>query len=330
MRSRALKAAIPAFCITSIFLFFQTAPISAQAWPTRPVTMVVPFGAGTSADVLGRILASGLSQTLGHQVIVENVGGAGGMTGANRVARAAPDGYQFVLGYVSTHAINQSLYRKPLYDAATDFAPVMLVSEIPLLLVARSNLPVKTLSQFIAYAKANQRAMQYGSSGIGSANHVVCLLLNSAIGIQVTHIPYKGGGINDLIAGRLDYYCQLVAAAAPQVETGQLNALAVLSKARTPLLPDLPTAHEQGLANFDGDSWNGIFLPKGTSPAIVARLQKAAAEAVESPVIQKRMQEAGARLATSDRRSSAYLGQFVEREIAKWAKAIQSAGSQID
>jgi tripartite-type tricarboxylate transporter receptor subunit TctC len=303
---------------------------AAQDWPARPVTMVVPFGAGTSADVLGRILAAGLSQTLAQQVIVENVGGAGGMNGANRVAKAPPDGYQFVLGYASTHAINQTLYKKPLYNAATDFAPVMLVSEIPLLLVTRPNLPVSNLAEFISYVRTKQSEMQYGSSGIGSSNHVVCLLMNSAIGVQVTHIPYRTGGISDVVAGRLDYYCQLVAAAAPQIEGGQLKPLAVLSKARTSLLPNLPTAHEQGLTDFSGDSWNALFLPKRTPAAIVRKLHAAAAAAIEVPTVQRRMQEAGVRLIASEHRSPEYLQSFVESEIKKWASTLTANGVQVD
>lgn len=166
----------------------------AQAYTSRPATMVVPFAPGSSADVLGRVLAGGMSQTLGQQVIIENIPGAGGMNGSNRVTKAPPDGYQFVLGYASTHAINQTIYKNPLYSAATDFAPVMLISEVQLLLVSRKELPASNLNEFISYARANHTRMQYGSAGIGSTNHVVCLLLNSTIGVDVTHVPYRVGG----------------------------------------------------------------------------------------------------------------------------------------
>jgi tripartite-type tricarboxylate transporter receptor subunit TctC len=167
---------------------------AAQGWPIRPVTMVVPLAAGSGIDVLGRILAPRLSELLGQQVIVENVSGAGGMTGAPRVARAAPDGYQLLLGGTGTHALNQTLYRHPLYNAAAEFAPVVLVAEQPIVLIARKELPADNLQEFITYAKANQGRMQYGSAGAGSAAHLSCVLLNAAIGINVTHVPYRGGG----------------------------------------------------------------------------------------------------------------------------------------
>ena len=196
-------------------------PVRSQDWPTRPVTMVVPFAAGGPADTVGRILASGLSELLGQQVIIENVGGSGGMTGSSRVAKAAPDGYQFVLGNVGTHAANQTFYKAPLYNAATDFAPVMLIAQTPLVLLARKDLPADNLKEFIAYAKANQASMQYGSGGAGSASHLACVLLNAAIGINVTHVPYRGAApaMQDLIAGRIDYQCPDTPIAIPQIQS---------------------------------------------------------------------------------------------------------------
>jgi tripartite-type tricarboxylate transporter receptor subunit TctC len=181
------------------------APATAQNWPTRPVTIVYPFGAGSAGDVLGRIFASRLSELLGQPVIFENVGGAGGLTGASRVAKAAPDGYQVLLGTTSTLAVNQTFYRNPLYNAVTDFAPVALIAESPIVLVARKDLPVNNLQEFIAHAKANQAKMQYGSAGVGSSVHLACAGLNAAIGVSITHIPYRGGGsaMQDLIAGPL-------------------------------------------------------------------------------------------------------------------------------
>jgi tripartite-type tricarboxylate transporter receptor subunit TctC len=297
----------------------------AQTFPTRPITMIVPFGAGVSADVLGRILALGMSQTLGQPVIVENVGGAGGMSGASRVARAPPDGYQFVLGYASTHAFNQTVYKTPLYNAATDFTPVVLVSEIPLVLVTRKDFPADNLQEFVAYTKANQGKMQYGSAGIGSSNHAVCLLLNSVIGVNVTHVPYRASGIPDLLAGRLDYYCQLVAAALPLIESKQLKALAVLAKTRVPILPELPTAEEQGLASFDASTWNAVFLPKGAPAAIVNRLHDATVAALELPSVRRRMIEAGANIPSPEHQTSDYLKRFVVSEIEKWAVALKAA-----
>ena len=226
-------------------------PVLSQDWPTRPVTMVVPFAAGGPADTVGRILASSLSELLGQQVIIENVGGSGGMTGSARVAKAAPDGYQFVLGNVGTHAANQTFYKTPLYNAATDFAPVMLIAQTPLVLLARKDLPANNLKEFIAYAKANQASMQYGSGGAGSASHLACVLLNAAIGINVTHVPYRGAApaMQDLIAGRIDYQCPDTPIAIPQIQSKMVKAIAILTRDRSPSLPSQASAHEQGLTN---------------------------------------------------------------------------------
>jgi tripartite-type tricarboxylate transporter receptor subunit TctC len=237
----------------------------AQNWPSRPITMVVPFAAGGGADIMGRILAARLSEILGQQVIVENAGGAGGMTGAYRVAKAAPDGYRFVLGTNGTHAQNQSLYKNPLYNAATDFAPVALIAEQPITLLARPDLPADNLQQFIAYAKANQAAMKYGSAGTGSAVQLSCMLLNAANGLTITHVPYRGSApaMQDLIAGRIDYQCANLAPALGQVEAHQVKALAILGRRRTALMPDLATADEQGLTGFDAILWYGLFPAEG-------------------------------------------------------------------
>jgi tripartite-type tricarboxylate transporter receptor subunit TctC len=239
-------------------------PVLSQDWPTRPVTMVVPFAAGGPADTVGRILASSLSELLGQQVIIENVGGSGGMTGSARVAKAAPDGYQFVLGNVGTHAANQTFYKTPLYNAATDFAPVMLIAQTPLVLLARKDLPANNLKEFIAYAKANQASMQYGSGGAGSASHLACVLLNAAIGINVTHVPYRGAApaMQDLIAGRIDYQCPDTPIAIPQIQSKMVKAIAILTRDRSPSLPSQASAHEQGLTNFDASNWFASFFPK--------------------------------------------------------------------
>ena len=183
---------LPYVAVALVTSLNSVGPASSQDWPTRPVTMVIPFAAGGPADTVGRILAPGLSEFLGQQVIIENVGGSGGMAGTSRVAKAPPDGYQFVLGNMGTHAANQTFYKSPLYNASTDFAPVMLIAQTPLVLLARKDLPAGNLSEFIAYAKANQATMQYGSGGAGSASHLACALLNAALDVNVTHVPYRG------------------------------------------------------------------------------------------------------------------------------------------
>jgi tripartite-type tricarboxylate transporter receptor subunit TctC len=307
---------------------FMSAVAAEENWPSRPVTMVVPLAAGSGIDVLGRIFAPRLSELLGQQVIVENVSGAGGMTGASRVAKAAPDGYQFVLGGSGTHAHSQTLFKHPLYNAATDFAPVALIAEQPIVLIARKDLPADNLREFIAYATANQAKMQYGSAGAGSAAHLACVLLNAAIGVDVTHVPYRGGGpaMQDLIAGRIDYQCPLIAIAIGQIESKTVKAIAILSHDRSPSLPDVASAHEQGLINFDASNWSGFFLPRATPTAIVQKLHDATVATMSTPVVQARLTEIGADLVAPERRSPQYLTKFVMSEIDKWAGPIKAAG----
>ena len=308
-------------------LLVLTQGAAPQSWPSRPMTMVVPFAPGGGADVMGRILAARMSEVLGQQVIVENAGGAGGMTGAYRVAKAAPDGYQFVLGTNGTHAQNQSLYKSPLYNAATDFTPVALISEQPIVLMARHDLPADDLKGFIAYAKAHQAEMKYGSAGAGSAVQLACVLLNAAVGVKVTHVPYRGSApaTADLMAGRIDYQCANVGPVVGQIESHVVKAIAILSRKRTALLPALASAHEQGLTGFDASIWYALFLPKGTPAAIVGKLHDVIFAAVATPAIERRLHEIGATVVTPERRSPDYLRAFVASEIEKWAAPIKAA-----
>ena len=304
-------------------------PAAAQEWrPTRPVTMIVPFAAGGQVDVLGRVLAPRLSEILGQQVVVENVGGGGGMIGSSRVARGAPDGHLFVLGSISTHTFNQTLFKQPLYNVMTDFAPVALIAETPLVLVTRKDLPAKSMKEFAAWAKANGEKAKYGSAGVGSANHLSCILLDMALGTKTTHIPYRGGGpaMQDLVGGQIDFNCNVLSSALPQINGKLVNALAMLSRARVPVLPDLPTAHEQGVTDFDASTWNGIFLPPKTPAAIVKALNAAVNEALRTPAVQSRARDIGASLVAADRRSPEYFATFVRAEIEKWGKTIRAAG----
>ena len=318
-------AAVGALLLTASFAV-------ADDWPTRPVTMVVPFAAGGPADAVGRILASRVSQTLGQEVIVENIGGGGGMLGGSRIARAAPDGYQFVLGNMGTHAANQTLYKAPLYNAATDFAPVLLVAETPLLLLARKDLPADNLPQFITYARANQARMQFGSGGAGSASHLACLLVNLAIGINVTHVPYRGAApaMQDLMAGRIDYQCPDSPTSIAQIESGTIRALAVLTAERSARLAGVPTAREQGVSQIVASNWFAAFYPKDTPTGIVEKLRVAIVAAMDTPSLQARMREIGAELVAPERRTPDYLRTFVASEIAKWAAPIKQSGAIIE
>jgi tripartite-type tricarboxylate transporter receptor subunit TctC len=301
----------------------------AQDWPIRPVTMVVPFAAGGPVDVLGRILAQHLSEAIGQQVVVENVTGAGGMTGSYRVAQAAPDGHQLVLGSIGTHALNQTLYKKPLYNAATDFAPVALIADVPLVLITRKDLPADNLKEFIAYARQNQAKMQYGSGGAGTSAHIGCVMLNGAMGVAITHIPYRGGGpaMVDLTAGRIDYVCNIISTALPAIQANTVKAMATLSRERSPVLPNLATAHEQGLTDFDAYTWNAIFLPKGTPAAIVKKVNEAVVKVMDMPAARERLQGLGLSVVAPERRSPDYLAKFVQSEIDKWAVPIKASGA---
>jgi tripartite-type tricarboxylate transporter receptor subunit TctC len=321
---KAVTAALAALLTTGM--------AAAQDYPTRAVTMVIPFAAGGPTDVLGRVVGARMSEILGQQVVVENVGGAGGMTGSKRVATAAPDGYQMVLGTVGTHAQGQTLYKKPLYNSMTDFTPVALLAEVPIVLIARKDLPVKDFKEFVAYAKANQAKMQFGSAGAGSATHLGCVLLNYILGTNITHVPYRGTGpaMQDLQAGRIDFLCEIITTAKPQVDGGTVKALAIFDKARSPALPNLPTAAEQGTANLEAYTWNAIFLPKATPEPIVKKLNAAAAEAMKSPMVRERLSGLGAQIVSDDRMTPAYLGTFLKAEIEKWAAPIKAAGVVVE
>jgi len=300
---------------------------AAQDWPTRPLTMVVPFAAGGPVDVLGRILQPHLSEALGQQVIIENVSGAGGMVGSLRVS-LAQDGHQFVLGSIGTHALNQSLYKKPLYNVVTDFSPVILIADAPLVLIVRKDLPANNLQEFIAYARANHSKMQYGSGGTGTSAHIGCVLLNQAIGVNITHVPYRGGGpaMQDLIAGRVDYVCNYVSTALPAVQGGTAKVLATLARTRSTSFPNIGTAQEQGLNDFDVSAWNAIFMPKSSPLAIVNKLNAATSRALDIPALSKRLDDIGLIVATPERRTPAYLAKFVAGEIEKWSVPIKASG----
>ena len=321
-RGYAVAACALAFCGSA----------AAQDWPTRPLIMVVPFAAGGPVDVLGRILQPYLSEALGQQVIIENVSGAGGMVGSLRVSQAPPDSHQFVLGSIGTHALNQSLYKKPLYHVATDFAPVMLIADAPLVLIVRKDLPASNLQEFIAFAKANQTKMQYGSGGTGTSAHIGCVLLNQAIGVDITHVPYRGGGpaMQDLIAGRLDYVCNYVSTALPAVQGHTAKVVATLARARSTAFPDIGTAHEQGLKDFDVSAWNAMFMPKNTPAPIVGKLNAAASRVLDLPAARKRLDDIGLIVAAPERRTPEYLAKFVANEIEKWSVPIKASGLSAD
>jgi tripartite-type tricarboxylate transporter receptor subunit TctC len=305
---------------------------AAQSWPTRPVTMVVPFAAGSSTDTAGRLLAVGISEALGQQVIVENVGGGGGMTGTARVAKATPDGYQFVFASVDSMAIVPAMHKMPLYNSVTDFTAAGLVVEQPIVLIVRPDLPVNTLREFAAYAKANHAKMQFGSSGVGSGSHFSCAKLNAAIGIEPTHVPYRGSGLamQDLIGGRIDYFCALGAAAMGPLEAGNAKAIALLTSERSHLFPALRTSKELGIPGVDSYFWTAFFFPKDTPDAIVRKLYEATTQTLKSPLMIDRLRQTGVAPIAPELRTPAYLKGFIGREVDNWAAMVRASGIPIE
>jgi tripartite-type tricarboxylate transporter receptor subunit TctC len=303
----------------------------AQAYPTRLITMIVPFAAGGPTDVLGRLVAQRMSQVLGQSIVVENIGGAGGVTGSKRLSDARPDGYTIGIGSVGTHAHNQSLYKHPPYDSVTDFTPVALIAETPIALIARKSLPVGNLGEFVAYARQNQANMQFGSPGAGTSSHIACIVFNHVIGANPTHVPYRGEAlaVQDLIGGRIDYQCDQIITAKPQIESGSVKGIAMLTKERSPVMPDLPTALEQGF-DVQTYAWNALFLPRHTPESIVATLNKAVVETLHTPAVRTRILELGSTVVSDDRTTPQYLAGFIKSEIEKWAEPIKASGVSID
>jgi len=305
---------------------------TAQDYPNRPLTMIIPFAAGGPTDVLGRVLGQRMSEILGQQIVIENVGGAGGQTGSKRVAESKPDGYTFLLGTVGTHAQGQTLYKKPQYNSLTDFTPVILVADVPIALIARKDFPANNLKDFIAYSKANASKMTYGSAGAGSATHLGCVVANMVMGTDIVHVPYKGTGpaMQDLQGGRIDFLCEIVSTAKPQIDGGTVKAIAIMTKERSPALANVPTAEEQGTKGMEAYTWNALYLPKDTPAPIVKKLHDAANEAINTPAVKERLAGLGAVVVAPDRRSPEYLAKFTKDEIEKWAAPIKKSGAQLD
>jgi tripartite-type tricarboxylate transporter receptor subunit TctC len=322
----------PLMIATAALLALGGGGAAAQEWPTRPMTLVVPFAAGGGVDISARIQAQRMGELLGQTIVIENVGAAAGMVGGQRVANAAPDGYTFLIGNTGTHAYNQGLYKKPLYNPTTDFQPVGLVSESPRILVARKDLPVNNLQEFVAYAKANQAKMQFGSAGVGSGTHLPCVLLNTAMGVNITHVPYRGAGpvMQDLIGGRIDYMCDTIQTGAQQAREGTVKGIAVMSPKRVPIIADLATTGEQGLPGVEATVWNAFFLPKGTPDPIVRKLNKVMSDTVDDPNIRKRLEELGLEILPKEQRTPEYLAKYLPEEVTRWGKVIQAAGISAD
>jgi putative tricarboxylic transport membrane protein len=301
-----------------------------QTYPTRPVTLIVPFAAGGPADVTGRIVADQFSRSLGQQFTVENVVGAGGTTGIARGSRANPDGYTLVLGHMGTHAAAVALYPNLAYKPDADFEPIGLVAEQPMLLVTRKDLPPNTLAEFIAYAKANEDKLNMAHAGVGSVSYTGCLLLNAAIGIKPTLVPFTGTApaMNALLAGQVDYVCDPILGPLPHVRAGTVKAHAIATAKRHPALPDVPTAAEGGLPQFSAAPFDAVFAPKGTPQPVLDRLIAALDSALDDEAARKRLIDLGAEIAEKGRRGPAPLAALVKAEIARLTPILQAAAGK--
>jgi tripartite-type tricarboxylate transporter receptor subunit TctC len=323
--TRAALAAMAALAIL-------TGAAQAQDWPTRPITLIVPFSAGGGVDASARLQALVMGEILGQTIVVENVGAAAGTVGTSRVAKATPDGYTMLIGNSGTQVYSQWLYKKRPYDSVADFEPVGIVTESPRVLVARKGLPVNNLQEFIAYAKANQDKMQYSSAGVGSGTHLPCALFNFTLGLNITHVPYRGEGpaLQDVIADRIDYMCTTAQSGTAQSKQGAVKGLAVMSPRRTAANPDLLTTGEQGVPGIEATVWNGFFFPKGTPKPIIEKTQKAIETILNKPETRAKMEQMGLEILPPEQRTAEYLTQFLKQDIERWGKVIKAAGIAVD
>jgi tripartite-type tricarboxylate transporter receptor subunit TctC len=301
------------------------APAFAQSWPSRPIRYVVPFAAGAGVlDIMARIVGQHLTEKLGQQVLVDNKPGAGGILGAEIAAKAAPDGYTMLMANTAL-VVSPFLYAKMPFDPLTDLLPVTMVNSAPLMLVVHPSLPVKSVAEFIAYAKANPGKLNYGSGGVGTTPFLATELLKSMARFDALHVPYKGGApaLADLVAGQLSFMIENVPGTLPLVKDGKLRALAITSRSRSPLVPELPTMIEAGVPNYEMAGWNGVFLPKGTPAEIAAKLHEALVAVLRSPAVKEQMAGLGAEAIGNPQGEFAA---FVKAESARWGAIIQEKG----
>jgi tripartite-type tricarboxylate transporter receptor subunit TctC len=313
-------------------LGFAALPAAAQDYPTKNITLIVPFAAGGPTDVISRIIGEHMSRTLGQQIVIENVVGAGGTTASTRAKRANPDGYTLITGHMGTHAASVALYPKLQYDPRTDFEPVGLIAGTPILVLAKKDFPAKDLKEFVAYVKANDTKLNNAHAGVGSVSFTTCLLLNSIMGAKPVTVPFNGTGpsMNALVGGQVDYMCDQIVNAVPQIKGGTIKAYAIATPERNPSLPDVPTTKEAGLPAFEASAWNALFAPKGTPKAAVDKLAAALDKALDDESVRKRLLDLGSDIPGKDRRGGAALGALVKSEVDKWGKVIKEAGAQVN
>jgi tripartite-type tricarboxylate transporter receptor subunit TctC len=324
------RSAIVGFGISLALLAgLAASPAAAQAdYPRRPITLIVPFAAGGPTDVISRIVAEHMSRTLGQPIIIENIVGAGGTTATARAMRAAPDGYTIEMGHMGTHAASVALYPNLAYKPDADFAPIGLVAGTPVLILARKDFPPKDLKEFTSYVKANVDKLNMAHAGVGSVSFTTCLLLNSILGVKPTSIPFNGTGpaLTALISGQVDYMCDQIVNVVQQINAGQIKAYAIGTAERNPALPNVPTAKEAGLPEFEAQAWNALFAPKGTPQPVLDKLTDALDKALDDEQTRKRLLELGSVLPDKAGRGPQALAALVKSEIARWTPVIKSAG----
>jgi tripartite-type tricarboxylate transporter receptor subunit TctC len=307
---------------------FAPASVSAEDWPTKPITIVVPFVAGGTTDIVARIIAQPLSERLHQSIVIENGGGGGGTIGAGNAARAQPDGYTIFMATVA-HTMAPGIYKKLSYDFEKDFDPITIAASVPNILIVNPSLPVKTVAELIAYIKANPGKVNYGSAGIGSTEHMSGALFRSLAGLDIVHVPYRGGApmLGDLVAGHIQMSIETSGAATPFIKADQVRALAVSPAKRSALFPELPTLAESGLAGYDVTTWYGVLVPKGTPQPIRDKLYAELVQVLKSPDVVARLRDIGAEPGGAP---PAQFAAFIHAETEKWIKLAKDAGIQAD
>lgn len=309
-------------------LALMGASAGAQTYPTRPVTIIVPFAAGGPTDVIARITADYFSKALGQQFIVENVAGAGGTTGTTRTAQATPDGYTIMMGHMGTHGAAPTLYPNLKYDPTKDFEPIGLVAGTPIIIVARKDFPAKDLKEFIARAKDTSVKTSQAHAGVGSVSHSTCTMLSFQLGVKHTVVAYRGTGpaLNDLVGGQVDYMCDQIVNLVEQIKGGAIKAYAIATPERSPALPDVPTTKEAGLPDYQVSAWNALFAPKGTPKEIVAKLNETYVKALDDEATRKRLLELGSVIPDKAGRTPGALADLVKSEVARWNPILKGQG----
>lgn len=300
----------------------------AQAFPTKPITVIVPFAAGGPTDVIARIVGEHMSKTLGQQLVIENVVGAGGTTGITRGTQATADGHTIMMGHMGTHGAAPAMYPNLKYDPTKDFAPIGLAAGTPILIVAKKDFQPKDLKEFVAYVKANATKINEAHAGIASVSHTTCLMLQHQLGVKLTEVAYRGTGpaLNDLVGGQVDIMCDQIVNLVEQIKGGQIKAYAIPTPDRSPALPNVPTTKEAGLPDYQVSAWNALFAPKGTPAPVVAKLSDALSKALDDPATRKRLLDLGGVIPEGQQRGGGYLGTFVAQEVARWTPIIKAAG----